>query len=151
MSTPLRQEIEKALADLQVQQDHIRTASQRLAKVTGSATSKDRTIEATVDSQGRLEAIKLKGTGYRKLAPAEFAARIVDTVRSAQEHAGRQAGDALTGVLPTGLDMGGGGGTGVPFGDGLDLDGIFEAAARAVQEPLFPERTPGRPKGGGHA
>ncbi len=135
MSTPSHQKIEAALADLRVQQTRIREASEQLAKTTGTATSKDRAISATVDSQGKLTAVRLQGTGYRRLAPAEFAAALVDTIRSAQDVAARQATEALTGLLPTGLGLGIG--SSVPSERGRHLDAMFEAAARAVREPLF--------------
>jgi len=149
MSTPLRQQLDAALANLRVQQTRIQAASEQLAKATATATSKDRAIEATVDSQGRLTALKLNGTGYRKLAPAELTARIVDTVRSAQDAAARQAADALTGLLPT--DLGGGLGPGGSSDGGWDIDAMFEAAARAVQEPLFADDTADRRKGADRA
>jgi hypothetical protein len=137
MSTPLRQKLDAALADLRVQQTRIREATEQLAKATSTVTSKDRAIEATVDSQGKLTAIKLKGTGYRKLAPAEFAARVVDTVRSAQDIAARQAADVLTDLMPA--DLGQGIPRTVPADGGWDIDAMFEAAARAVRKPIFPD------------
>jgi hypothetical protein len=148
MSTPLQQQLESALADLRVQQTHLRAVSEQLARMTATATSKDRAIEAIVDSQGKLTALNLRGTGYRKLAPADFAARIVDAVRSAQDTAGRQAADALTGLMPTGLGLGMG--PSVSSDGSWDVDALFEAAARAAQEPLFGGEATDRPKGAGH-
>jgi len=145
MSTPLRQQLDEALAKLQVQRTRIQAASDQLAKATAAATSKDRAIEATVDNQGRLSALKLNGTGYRKLAPAELAARIVETVRSAQDAAARQAADALAGLLPDGLGLG----PSVRSDGGWDIDAMFEAAARAVQDPLFADDAPDRRKDAG--
>jgi hypothetical protein len=138
MSTPFRQQLDAALANLRVQQTRIRAATEELAKATATAASNDHAIEATVDSQGKLTAIKLKGAGYRKLAPAELAARIVDTVRSAQDAAARRATDALTGLLPTDLGLGIAP-TLSPDGS-WDIDGMFEAAARVAQEPLFADK-----------
>ena len=73
MSTPLRQQLNTILADMRTQQARIQAASERLGNATASATSKDRAIEAVVDNRGRVTALKLKGTGYRKLPPAELA------------------------------------------------------------------------------
>jgi hypothetical protein len=148
MSTPLSQQLESALANLRVQQTRIRAASEQLSKATGTATSKDRTIEATVDSRGKLTGLSLKGTGYRKLAPAEFTARIVETVRSAQDAVASRAAEALTGLMPAGL--------GLDIGptmsaDGSwDIDAMFEAAARRVQEPLLGESASTPRNGAGH-
>ncbi len=134
MSSALHQQMEAALADLRVQQARIRSVSDQLKKATSTSTSKDRTIEATVDSQGKLTAVKLKGTGYRKRAPAEFAAQIVEAVRSAQDFAARQAADVLTGIMPAGLGLGLGSGPGRPFDGDRDIDAMFDAAASALLE-----------------
>ena len=134
MSTPLREQLDAALADLRAQQARIQAASEELNNATASTTSKDRSIEVVVDSRGRVAALKLKGTGYRKLAPAELADRIIDTIRSAQDAAARRATDTLAGLLPTGLGSG--------FGDGVSPDGtfdlkaVFDAAARTIREPI---------------
>jgi hypothetical protein len=136
MSTPLQQQLEAALSDLRVQRTRIQAAGEQLAKTTGKAISKDRSVEAVVDNHGRLASLKLNGTGYRKLASTELAARIVDTVRAAQDAAARQAAGALTGLMPSALNFGVGPTT--PPADGTwDIDAMFEAAARAVQAPLF--------------
>ncbi len=135
MSTPLQQQLEAALSDLRVRRTRMQEATEQLAKTTGTAISKDRSVEAVVDNHGKLASLKLNGAGYRKLAPAEFAARIVDTVRAAQDAAARQAAGALTGMMPSAVNFGAGPTT--PGADGAwDLDAVFEAAARAVQ-PLF--------------
>ncbi len=136
MSTPLHEQMETALADLRAQQARIQGASEQLAKTTGKATSKDRSVEAVVDNKGTLTSLKLKGTGYRKLAPAELAAKIVETVRAAQDAAAAQASEWLAGLMPTGLGFGLG--PTAPAADGTwDIDAMFGAAARAVAEPLF--------------
>jgi DNA-binding protein YbaB len=142
MSTPFQQQMETALADLRAKRTRIQAASEQLAKTTGTATSKDRSVEAVVDNQGKLTSLKLKGTGYRKLAPAELSARIVETVRAAQDAAARQASESLAGLMPTGLGFGLG--PAAPAADGTwDIDAMFDAAARAVQEPLFADNRTG--------
>jgi len=142
MSTPLQQQMETALTDLRAQQTRIQAASEQLAKTAGTAQSKDRSVEAVVDNQGKLTSLKLNGTGYRKLAPAELAARIVETVRAAQDAACRQAFASLAGLMPAGFDAPFG--PAAPAADGSwDIDAMFAAAARAVQEPLFTDNANG--------
>jgi hypothetical protein len=92
--------------------------------LTGSASSTDRMVTATVDGQGRLVDLKLTGKRYRQLAPAELTGRIVETVRAAQEDAARQAANALADILPPGL--------GLPIGGELDLGAMFDAAVSAA-------------------
>jgi DNA-binding protein YbaB len=117
--------LDDAIVDLRAEQERIKAATEHMSTITGSAVSKDRVVTATVDSQGRLVDLKLAGTRYRKLAPAELTASIVATVRQAQEDAAGAAATALSGLLPEGL--------GLPVGGELDLDAMFDAAVNAAK------------------
>jgi DNA-binding protein YbaB len=126
-------DLDGALADLRTEQARIKAATDQMAKLTGSASSKDRVITATVDSQGRLVDLKLKGTNYRRLAPAELTARIVETVRAAQDDAARASANALAGLLPDGL--------GLPADGEFDLAAMFDAAVSAAAAETIQEGT----------
>jgi DNA-binding protein YbaB len=117
-------DLNEAIADLRAEQSRIQAATEHMSSVTGSAASKDRMVTATVDSQGRLVDLKLAGTRYRKLPPAELTAHIVATVREAQDDAARAAASALSGLLPDGL--------GLPVDGDFDLEAMFDAAVSAV-------------------
>jgi hypothetical protein len=117
--------LDDAIVDLRAEQARIQAATEHMSSISGSAVSKDRVVTATVDSQGRLVDLKLAGTRYRKLAPAELTASIVATVRQAQDDAARAAATALSGLLPEGL--------GLPVGGELDLDAMFDAAVNAAK------------------
>jgi DNA-binding protein YbaB len=130
--------MQDAIAELRAEQAKIQEAGERMNRLTGSASSADRMITATVDSQGRLVDLKLEGGRYRKLAPADLTGRIVETVRAAQENAARQASDAFAGLLPPGLGM--------PVGGEFDLDAMFDAAVSAA---LATERTTDGANGNG--
>jgi DNA-binding protein YbaB len=123
-------DLNEAIADLRAEQGRIQAATEHMSSITGSAVSKDRMVTATVDSQGRLVDLKLAGTRYRKLPPAELTAHIVATVREAQDDAARAAASALSGLLPDGL--------GLPVDGDFDLEAMFDAAvsaATAIQNP----------------
>jgi DNA-binding protein YbaB len=123
-------DLNAAITDLRAEQARIQAATEQMSSVTGSAVSKDRVVTVTVDSQGRLVDLKLAGTRYRKLAPAELTASIVATVREAQDDAARAAASALSGLLPDGLGM--------PVDGDFDLEAMFDAAvtaATAIQNP----------------
>jgi DNA-binding protein YbaB len=124
MSNPPDFDLEHVIADLRAEQARIKAATDQMTKLTGSATSKDRMVTATVDGQGRLVGLKLTGTNYRRLAPAELTARIVDTVRAAQDDAARASASALAGLLPDGL--------GLPADGEFDLTAMFDAAVSAA-------------------
>jgi DNA-binding protein YbaB len=121
----------EAIADLRAEQSRIQAATEQMSSITGSAVSKDRVVTATVDSQGRLVDLKLAGTRYRKLAPAELTASIVATVREAQDDAARAAATTLSGLLPAGL--------GLPVDGDFDLEAMFDAAVSAVTATQNPQ------------
>ncbi|MDN3358994.1 YbaB/EbfC family nucleoid-associated protein [Actinomadura sp. DC4] len=124
-------DVQAAIASLRAEQTRIQAATDRMTAVTGSSSSKDRMVTATVDGQGRLVELKLTGTRYRQLAPVELAARIARTVRSAQDDAARTAATALAELLPAGL--------GLPIDGGLDLGAMFDTAVSAMASDGAPE------------
>jgi hypothetical protein len=134
-------DLEHAIADLRAEQARIQAATDQMTALTGSATSKDRMVTATVDSRGRLTDLKLAGTRYRQLAPSELTTRIVETVRAAQEDAARGASGALAGLLPDGLGM--------PADGEFDLEAMFDAAITAARAAAGTETETG-PEGAGN-
>jgi hypothetical protein len=124
-------DLSEAIVGLRAEQSRIQAATEHMSSITGSAVSKDRMMTATVDSQGRLVDLKLEGTRYRKLSPAELTARIVATVREAQDDAARAAASALSGLLPDGLGM--------PVDGDFDLEAMFDAAVSAVRATENPQ------------
>ncbi|MDQ2589060.1 YbaB/EbfC family nucleoid-associated protein [Saccharothrix yanglingensis] len=122
MTTPLHNEMAAALAELREQQTRITEAVTRLKAAEVTATSDDRLLQATVDSQGRLTELKFTGRRWRDLAPKELAARLVDVVNRAQDKAAEQSAGMVAGLMPAGMDL-----------DALragapGLDALFEAA-----------------------
>ncbi|MGI8306470.1 YbaB/EbfC family nucleoid-associated protein [Saccharopolyspora hattusasensis] len=137
MSSPMFDELEAALEELRSQQKRIREAQQEAEQETTSFRTKDRMISAVVDHKLRLTELKLSGTRYRNLAPAELAGRIVEAVQAAQDEAAKKSMDVFTQLAPTA--------SGSQFGEVLntefDLDRMFEEAVRIAQTPIFPEDT----------
>jgi DNA-binding protein YbaB len=121
---PDKWDAQAAIADLRAEHTRIQEVTDRMKSVTGSASSKDRMVTATVDGQGRLVDLTLAGNRYRQLAPGELASRIVATIRSAQDDAVRTTTGLLNEVLPPGL--------GLPVGGDLDLDAMFDAAVASI-------------------
>lgn len=82
-------DFESQLADIQGDLDRARTelaeTQERLKSVSGSATSPDGTLDITLDSSGAVERVEVVGSRYRKMAPKELAALILDTIRAAAD------------------------------------------------------------------
>jgi hypothetical protein len=135
MSSALHEQMEAAVADLRAQRDRIRESSRRLSEASHAATSPDRSVEVTVDAQGRLTGLSLKGTAYRTLAPTEFADRIAKTVLAAQDAAAARSAATLAEYAPARLRQ--------VLAGTFDLDAMFDAAIEAGEGPIFAGERPG--------
>jgi len=108
-----------------------------MAARTTSVTSKNRMVAATVDSSGRLVELAFKGNRYRNLPPAELSALVVETVAKAQQAASKEAMAAAADLIPEGFGF-----PGLTGGD-VDLDGMFDAAVRLAEQPVFADEAAG--------
>ncbi|GLY28942.1 YbaB/EbfC family nucleoid-associated protein [Kineosporia sp. NBRC 101731] len=127
----LSDDISAAIDDLHREQARISKTGAQAVAVTATVTSKDRMVTATVDGQGRVTALKLTGTKYQKMAPAELCTRIVETMRQAQEDATRQSMAVFAKMMPDDL--------GSFLGGKTDLDAMVAAAMETASQPLFPD------------
>jgi len=105
MFSPLHNDVTGALEELRAQQDKIAAAVGKLDEVTATASSKDRTVTATVDGQGRLTDLDFQGRRWREMAPKELGAKIVEVVAEAQREAAGATNAVMAGIAPTGVDL----------------------------------------------
>ncbi|MEU3269285.1 YbaB/EbfC family nucleoid-associated protein [Saccharomonospora sp. NPDC006951] len=105
MFSPLHNEIDEAMREMRAKQEELTGAFDKLREVTATAASKDRAIQATVDSQGKLTDLTLSGKRWRDMAPKELGAKIVEVVTDAQDQAAAATASAMAGFLPEGLDL----------------------------------------------
>lgn len=105
MFSPLHNEMTDALRELRARQERIAEAFGRVHEVSTSATTKDRTIKATVDGQGRLTDLAFEGRRWREMAPKELGAKIVEVVADAQQQAATRVNELMTGLVPEGVDL----------------------------------------------
>ena len=105
MFSPLHNEMTDAMRGLREKQEQIAAAMGSLQETTASATTKDRTIKATVDGQGRLTELAFNGQRWRDLAPKELGAKIVEVVADAQRQAAASVNELMGGLVPAGVDL----------------------------------------------
>lgn len=127
MFSPLHNEMTSALTDLRARQAQIAETVGRLDDVTGNAATKDRTIEAIVDGQGRLTELTFRGQRWRELAPKELGTKIVEVVAEAQRNAADTTAQLVADLVPEGVDL-----------DrlremGPDLDAMFASAIEEAE------------------
>jgi DNA-binding protein YbaB len=142
MTSPLRERMEAALADLRAQREKIREFDASVASRKTVMKSKNQMVSATVDSRGKLVELSLKGNRYRTLPPAELASLIVETVAKAQDAALKESLTAAAKLLPDGMRLAG-------IADGhLDVDRMFDEAIRLAEDPVVAADSAGDAAGG---
>jgi DNA-binding protein YbaB len=130
MSTSIGDQMEQAIADLRVQQERIRVFQQELSEMSVTVLSKNRMVEATVDSGGKLTLLAFKGNRYRNLPAAELGALVVETVAKAQTEAQTATMAKAAALMPGGLRM-------PDFGsEDFDLAQVFDSAIAQAGLPL---------------
>lgn len=105
MFAPLHNEMTSALSELRAQQEKIADAVGRLQEVTTTSSTKDNTVSATVDGQGKLVELSFRGRRWRDLAPKELAAKIVEVVTDAQGKAFAATAGVMSDLVPAGMDI----------------------------------------------
>jgi DNA-binding protein YbaB len=100
MTGPFHDQIEKRQEQLRRSQAELAEVQQRLAGVQATATSKNRAITVTVDSQGEVVDIKFRTGAYRLMPGAELSQLLMDTIAAARNDAKTAVIDQFASVLP---------------------------------------------------
>lgn len=99
-----RAQVEDLLADYRRSREQLATVQRELKAVTGSASSPDGTVTATVGPKGTLTALELTDQAYRRYRPEQLAELIVRTTNAAAAKAAEGTHKALSAVLPASTD-----------------------------------------------
>lgn len=105
MTSPLANQVEKALAEFQKQKAAISELESSLNGTFSTATSKKRELAVTVNNQGAVTEIKFPTSAYRTMSGAELGELLVTTIASAREEAVRKTVAAFEAVMPSRLPM----------------------------------------------
>ncbi|WP_229404482.1 YbaB/EbfC family nucleoid-associated protein [Micromonospora sp. NBRC 110038] len=105
MSSPLSNQVEQALAELERQKAAIDEIQGDLHSAYSTVTAKNRAVAVTVDSRGTVTAIKFPTSAYRSMAGPELGELLVDTIGSARDEALARTVAAFESLLPAGLPM----------------------------------------------
>jgi DNA-binding protein YbaB len=100
MTSPFQDQIEKQQEQVRRAQAELAEVRQRLAGVQATASSKNRAITVTVDSQGEVVDIKFNTGVYRSMPGAELSRLLMDTIAAARNDAKTAIVDQFASVLP---------------------------------------------------
>ncbi|UUU23654.1 YbaB/EbfC family nucleoid-associated protein [Streptomyces sp. DSM 40750] len=105
-SNPFQALLDEVQSQLDEALDRAGQAQEALTAVSGTATSKDRLVSATVDARGTVTDLKFHTTRYRTMAPSELSALLLDTIGRAQQEVMAQMDEVLGPIAPEDLEIG---------------------------------------------
>ncbi|WP_199439487.1 YbaB/EbfC family nucleoid-associated protein [Umezawaea beigongshangensis] len=104
MTTDHHDQVEELLADYRRSREQLASVQRDLAAASGSATSPDGAVTATVGSHGTLTALVLSDDAYQRHRPQQLADLVLRTAELAAARAADSAHRVLAPVLPSGTD-----------------------------------------------
>ncbi|WP_020660766.1 YbaB/EbfC family nucleoid-associated protein [Amycolatopsis benzoatilytica] len=95
--------LEDALGAYQRQRDHYDETRREIENATSTATSARREVTATVGRTGELTELSFPTSAYKRMAPAELASVIVQTISAARQQSMAAAAELMAPMLPPGI------------------------------------------------
>lgn len=124
MSEQPHESFQAALDQLRRSQEHLRSVSSELQKNATKITSKDGMVTVTLDGRGEVASIAFNTAKFRKMAPAELGAVLVETITRARGESRTRVINAYRSLFPAGIDI-----DAIMAGK-FDTDKIFDDAVR---------------------
>ncbi len=119
--------VKEALNELRNRKDSFQETMAELREIREKAMTKNKQIEATVDSAGRLTGLTLRGDRWREMAPNELCTKIIEVVTRAQDKASAKMAETMAGFLPGGMDLQ------EMRKNGPDIDSIIDEAIESAE------------------
>jgi DNA-binding protein YbaB len=104
VTTDHRSQVEELLADYRRSREQLASVQRDLAAASGSATSPDGVVTATVGPRGTLTSLVLSDDAYQRHRPRQLADLVLRTTEIAAARAADSAHRVLAPVLPSGTD-----------------------------------------------
>jgi DNA-binding protein YbaB len=120
----------EATAELRRQQERLQKISAQLRETKTKIKSKDGMITVTLDGRGELSSIAFNTVKFRRMAPAELGAALVQVIGEARAHARDQIMSAYRPLIPSGAGM-----DDLLAGKG-NLNRMFDDAFRRAEDML---------------
>jgi DNA-binding protein YbaB len=135
---------ENAMAELTRTQERLEAVRSQMEAKPYKITSKDGMVTVTLDQRGDVKDIKFNTAKFRRMAPAELSAALVEVLQKARAEGRAELLKAYRPFLPAGLDLD------QMMAGKFSVDGIFDSARQRSQhimaqaEPTLPAEPPRR-------
>lgn len=94
-----------AVAELRRQQERLQAVSSQLRETKTTFRSKDGAITVTLDGSGEVSSIAFNTTKFRRMAPTELGAALVETIKQARAQSREQVMNAYRSFIPAGAGL----------------------------------------------
>jgi DNA-binding protein YbaB len=120
----------EAISELRQKQERLQAVSSQLRDTKTKVKSKDGMITITLDGGGDISSIDFNTVKFRRMAPAELGAALVDTIRQARAQSRKEMLTAYRPFIPSGVGLDG------LFDGKANVSGIFDDAVRKANDIL---------------
>jgi DNA-binding protein YbaB len=120
----------EAISELRQKQERLQTVSSQLRETKTKVKSKDGMVTITLDGSGEITSIDFNTVKFRRMAPAELGAALVDTIRQARAQSRKQMLSAYRSFIPSGVGLDG------LFDGKADVNHIFDDAVSKANDIL---------------
>lgn len=100
-----RDAVRIAMDELRQRSSTFQQTMTELQEINEKATTKNKQIEASVDSAGRLTGLTLRGDRWREMSPNELCTKITEVITRAQDKAIAKMNEKMTAFLPGELNI----------------------------------------------
>jgi DNA-binding protein YbaB len=127
MSAQPHESFQEAVNELRRSQERLRSLRGELQSKATKVTSKDGMVTVTLDGKSEVTSIAFNTAKFRRMAPAELSAVLVETISRARSEGRARVLDAYRSMFPNGLDV-----DAVMSGK-FSVDKIFDDAVRRAE------------------
>ncbi len=127
MSSKPHESFQEALDELRRSQERLRSLRTDMQSKATKVTSKDGMVTVTLDGRSEVTSIAFNTAKFRRMAPAELSAVLVETISRARSEGRTRVIDAYRSMFPEGTDI-----DAIMSGK-FNVDKIFDDAARRAQ------------------
>jgi DNA-binding protein YbaB len=127
MSAQPHESFQEAVGELRRSQERLQTLRGEMQKQATKVTSKDGMVTVTLDGRSEVTSIAFNTAKFRRMAPAELSAVLVETISRARSEGRARAIDAYRPMFPKGMDL-----DAVMTGK-FNMDKMFDDAVRRAE------------------
>jgi DNA-binding protein YbaB len=105
VSTQPHESFQDAVIELRRSQERLRSLRDQMQSKATKVTSKDGMITVTLDGKSEVTSIAFNTAKFRRMAPAELSAVLVETINRARSEGRARVIDAYRSMFPNGMDL----------------------------------------------